>query len=107
MDIKRYIDYFKEITHLTREQQFTLLEQAHDDLNSISKLPLLVIIPLIIRVTFIALFMGGSYLIFGYSNIGFILSLLVSLLCSTFAITEINESLMLKALKKNLNKNNK
>lgn len=105
MDIKPYIDYFDEISHLKREQQFMLLEQARNEIHSSSKFPILAFIPCFFRLTFILLFVGGSYLIFGYSNWILILSFFLGLLGSTLVITEINESLILKALKRNLSKN--
>jgi hypothetical protein len=104
MDIKQYIDYFDEISHLKREQQFTLLEQARDNICASSKFPILSFISYFFRLTFIFLFVGGSYLTFGYSSWIFILSIFLGLLCSTLVITEVNESLILKSLKRNLSK---
>ena len=105
MDIKQYIDYFDEISHLKREQQFTLLEQAHNDVNANSKFPILVFIPHFFRLIFICLFVGASYLFFGSSIWILLLSFFLGLLCSRPVITEISDSLMLKALKINLSKN--
>ena len=104
MDIKQYIDYFDEISHLKREQQFTLLEQARNDIHASSKFPILAFIPCFVRLAFMVLFVGGSYLVFGYSIWVLILSFFLGLLCSRLVITEINDSLMLKALKRNLAK---
>lgn len=105
MNIKPYIDYFDEISHLKREQQFTLLEQARNEVHASSKFPILAFIPYFFRLTFILLFAGGTYLVFGYSSWMLILSFFLGLLSSTLVITEINESLILKALKRNLSKN--
>lgn len=102
MDIKQYIDYFDEISHLKRDQQFTLLEQARNDIHARSKFPVLSLIPYVVYLAFIFLFTGGSYFIFGYSGWILLLSLFLGLLCSRVVITEINDSLMLKALRKNL-----
>lgn len=104
MDIKQYIDYFDEISHLKREQQFTLLEQARNDIHGRSKFPILSFILPFVRLTLILLFAGGSYLVFGYSGWMFLLSFFLGLICSRVVITEINDSLMLKALKRNLAK---
>jgi len=104
MDIKQYIDYFDEISHLKREQQFTLLEQARNDIHGRSKFPILSFIPPFVRLTLILLFAGGSYLVFGYSGWMLLLSFFLGLICSRVVITEINDSLMLKALKRNLAK---
>lgn len=104
MDIKQYIDSFDEISHLKREQQFTLLEQAREDICASSKFPILAFMPYFFRLTFMLLFVGGSYLIFGYSSWVLILSFFLGLLCSTLVITEVNESLILKSLKRNLSK---
>lgn len=105
MDIKQYIDYFDELSHLKRDQQFTLLEQARNDIHAGSKFPILGLIPYFVRLIAIVLFAGGSFLFFGYSTWILILSVFLSLLCSRLVITEINDSLMLKALKINLSKN--
>lgn len=102
MDIKQYIDYFDEISHLKREQQFKLIEQAFNDIHADYKFPILKFIPDIIRLAFITLFSGGSYLIFGYSIWILVISLFVGLLCSKVAITEITDSLVLKALKRKM-----
>ena len=104
MDIKQYIDCFDEISHLKREQQFTLLEQARDDICAGSKFPMFAFMPYFFRFTFICLFAGASYLVFGYSIWILILSFFLGLVFSTFVITEINESLILKSLKRNLSK---
>jgi len=102
MDIKQYIDYFDEISHLEREQQFTLLEQARNDIHARAKFPILIVIPYLVYSVFIFLFAGGSYFVFGYSSWIFILSVFLGLLFSRVVITEINDSLMLKALRRNL-----
>ena len=104
MDIKQYIDCFDEISHLKREQQFTLLEQARDDIFTGSKFSILGFMPYFFRLAFICLFAGASYLVFGYSSWMFILSFFLGLVFSTLVITEINESLILKSLKSNLSK---
>jgi len=104
MDIKQYIDYFDEISHLKRDQQFTLLEEARNEIHASSKFPILTFIPYFFRLMFIILFTGGSYLVFGYSSLVLILSLFLSLLSSRVVITEINDSLILKTLKRNLSK---
>lgn len=105
MDIKQYIDYFDELSHLKRDQQFTLLEQARNDIYAGSKFPILGLIPYFVRLIAIVLFAGGSFLFFGYSAWILILSVFLGLLCSRLVITEINDSLMLKAIKINLSKN--
>ena len=104
MDIKQYIDCFDVISHLEREQQFTLLEQARDDISARSKFPILAFMPYFFRLTFIFLFAGGSYLVFGYSSWILMLSFFLGLVFSTLVITEVNESLILKSLKRNLSK---
>ncbi len=102
MDIKQYIDYFDEISHLKRDEQFTLLERARDEIKVEYKLPIFAILSFFVRLTFVLLFTGGSYLLFGYSSWIIALSLLLALLCSRVIVTEISDSLILKALKKNL-----
>jgi hypothetical protein len=105
MNIKQYIDYFDEISHLQRDQQFILLEQAYNDIHANSKFPILVFIPYFIRLIMICLFLGGAYLIFGTSVWILLLSFFIGLLCSRLVIIEITDALMLKALKRNVSKN--
>ncbi len=103
MDIKQYIDYFDEISHLKRDIQFKLLEQARKEIHESYKFPILAFISFFVRLTFVLLFTGGSYLLFGFSNWMLTLPLLLGLFCSKIAVTEINDSIILKFLKKNLN----
>ena len=103
MDIKQYIDYFNEISHLKRDMQFKLLEQARNDIHKSYKFPILTFVSYFFRLTFLLLFAGGSYLLFGFSSWILVVSLLLGLLCSRIATTEINDSLILKAIKRNLN----
>ena len=103
MEIKQYIDYFEEISHLERSIQFKLIEQAKKDIKKKYKFPILVFISFFVRLIFILLFIGGSYLGLGLSNVILVLPLLLSLLCSRIVITEITDSIILKALKNNIN----
>jgi hypothetical protein len=105
MDSKQYIDYFVEISHLKREVQFELLEQARKEIHKTYKFPILTFISLFVRLTFILLFTGGSYLLFGFSSWLLALSLLLGLLCSKIPVTEITDSIVLKFLKKTLSDN--
>ena len=57
-------------------------------------------IAFLLRSVFIAVITGGSYLVFGYSAGLFFITLLISLLLSTAAVTEINTYLLSKSLKK-------
>ena len=67
MNIKAYIDCFSQISHLARDQQFLLLEQACNDANTKLKFLNFSLIAFLLRITFIIIIAGGSYLIFGYS----------------------------------------
>ena len=100
MNIKAYIDQFQEISHLKRDQQFLLLEKAQKDASSQLKGLNLSVIAFLLRSVFIAVITGGSYLVFGYSAGLFFITLLISLLLSTVAVTEINTHLLSKSLKK-------
>lgn len=99
MDIKQYIDRFDDISDLQREQQFSLLEQARDEIQSKTLWPSFKVIAFIVRATFLIVLTGGSYIIWGLSSWGLIVSVLMGLLLSRVAITEINDRLMLKGLK--------
>lgn len=99
MNIKAYIDQFNEISHLKRDQQFLLLEKASNDACSKLKFLNFSMIAFLIRTLFITIISGGSYLLFGYSAWLLIVTLFVSLLFSTVAVTEINTYLLSKSLK--------
>jgi hypothetical protein len=99
MNIKAYIDQFSEISHLERDQQFLLLEEAQND--ACSKLTFLNFstIAILVRMLFIIVLTGGGYLMFGYSAWLLILTIFLSLLFSRVAATEINTHLLKQSLK--------
>ncbi|PCI57847.1 MAG: hypothetical protein COB45_02130 [Gammaproteobacteria bacterium] len=99
MNIKAYIDQFTEISHLKRDQQFLLLEQACNDACSKLKFLNFSLIEFLIRAVFIGALSGGSYLLFGYSAWLLVATVFLSLLLSRVAVTEINSYLLLKSLK--------
>lgn len=99
MNIKAYIDYFKEISHLKRDQQYVLLEQAYNDACVKLKPLNFALIAFLIRTVFILIILGGCYLLFGYSSLLVMVSIFLGLLFARVAITEINTSLLSKSLK--------
>ncbi|GDY24507.1 hypothetical protein AHAT_03970 [Agarivorans sp. Toyoura001] len=105
MDIKQYIDYFDDISDLAREQQFTLLEQALESINARFSFPIFMVIRYLVRIGFIAVLSGGTYLLFGYSIWLLLVSILLALLGARLLITEITDSLIAKALKNIVSKN--
>jgi hypothetical protein len=105
MNIKAYIDQFSEISHLKRDKQFLLLEKAFNDVDSKLKFLNLSMIAFLIRVFFITVLSGGSYLLFGYSAWLLLASIFLSLLLSRVAVSEIDTYLLSKSLKKILLKN--
>lgn len=99
MNIKSYIDQFSEISHLKRDQQFLLLERASNNACSEFKFLNFTLISFLIRITFLTIISGGSYLLFGYSPTLLMATVLIGLLLSRVAVTEINTHLLLKSLK--------
>jgi len=99
MNIKAYIDQFSEISHLKREQQFSLLERASNDACLKLRFLNFSMIAFLIRTIFITILSGGSYLLFGYSAWLLIVTVFLGLLLSTVAVTEINTHLLSKSLK--------
>jgi hypothetical protein len=99
MNIKSYIDQFSEISHLKRDQQFLLLEKASINACAEFKFLNFTIITFLIRAFFLTILSGGSYLLFGYSPTLLIGTVLIGLLLSRVAVTEINTHLMAKSLK--------
>lgn len=100
MNIKSFIDQFSLISNLPREQQFVLLEKARDDACLQLKFLNFATIAILIRFLFILVIVGGSSLLFGFSAVIILFTLVLSLLFSRVAITEINTHLMLKSLRK-------
>mgnify|MGYP006403629133 CR=1 FL=1 len=105
MDIKQYIDYFDELSHLERDKQFALLEQVRDEIKKNYRFNILGFISTIVRLTFVLLFTGGSYLILGLTSWKLALPLLLALLCAKVAVTEINDAIIVKFIKNNLANN--
>ena len=99
MNIKAYLDYFSEISHLERDQQYVLLEKACNEACSKLKPFNFSIMAFLIRLIFILTISAGGYLFFGYSSLLVIVSIFLGLLFSRVAITEINTSLLSKSLK--------
>ncbi|MGY5453064.1 hypothetical protein ACVFI8_19305 [Agarivorans sp. MS3-6] len=105
MNIKAYIDYFSEISHLKREQQFDLLEQAHDDACSGFKILTFTNIAVLIRMIFILFLPVASYLLFSYPVWVLMVTIFLGVLISRVAVSEISSHLLLKSLKKVLREN--
>ena len=99
MDIKQYIDYFEEIAHLDRDEQFKLIEQASKQVHQRFQFPILNILPIVLRVVFLILFCGGSYLLFGYALWLVLGSALAALIVAKIFITETKDKLLIKELK--------
>jgi len=99
MNIKAYLDYFSDISHLKRDQQFELLEQASNEACLKLKPLNFSIIAFLIRIIFIVVISGGCYLFFGYSALLVIASIFLALLLSRIAVSEINTYLLSKSLK--------
>jgi hypothetical protein len=99
MNFKVYIDQFDEISNLERDQQYLLLESAYKDARSKLKFLNFSTIAFLIRVLFITVLSGGSYLLFGYSVLLIIMTIVIGLLLSRITVTEINTYLLLKSLK--------
>lgn len=105
MNIKSYIDQFSEISHLKRDQQFSILERASNEACSEFKFLNFALITFLIRTILLTTLCGGSYFLFGYSPTILIATALIGLLLSRVAITEINTHLMSKSLKNILREN--
>lgn len=105
MDIKAYIDHFNAISHLKRDQQFLLLKEASNDASANLKVLNFAIIAFLIRMVFLITLVGGSYFIFGYSAWLLIVTVILGLLFSRVAVTEMNTYLLSKSLKSILLKN--
>lgn len=100
MDIKPYIDYFDEISHLDRSEQFKLLEQANQQIEQNYKFPILSVLPLGLRLFCLAVFCGGSYLLFGHSLWLLAVAAFIGLIVSRVITSEITDSLLRNALLK-------
>jgi len=99
MNIKAYLDYFSDISHLKRDQQYVLLEQASNEACLKLKPLNFSIIAFLMRMIFIVIISGACYVFFGYSVLLTIVSIFLGLLFSRVAVTEINTYLLSKSLK--------
>ena len=104
MDIKEYIERFEEISQLSRDKQFSLLEQAREEIQSNTSLPSFAVIAVIVRVSFISLFLGTAYYFWGLSAYKLVISVLLGLVFARIIVSEINDRLMLIGLKRVLRK---
>ncbi|MFD2165505.1 hypothetical protein ACFSJY_04435 [Thalassotalea euphylliae] len=102
MDIKLYIDYFDEISHLDRDKQFELLEKAYRDVLASHKVPLFSIIPTMFRLMFLVSMLCASYFFFDMAIWSIVVGTLLGLLMARVAITEVKDSMLKKALKPHL-----
>ena len=100
MNIKAYIDYFDEIADLKRDKQFTLLEQARDEIVGESTFSIFNLVSYFFPLTFVVIAISLTLYFYGYSIFGGFISVLISLLLSRIAVTEINSRLMRKGLNK-------
>ena len=98
MNIKHYIDYFSDIKALPRDEQFTLLTQAKDDIIKGAMINPFTLSAAAFRIVFILLFNLVGYFFWGYSIAIIIGALVLGLLCSRVAINERNDAMMLNAL---------
>ncbi len=100
MNIKAYIDYFDEISDLKRDKQFTLLEQARNEIVGESMFSIFNLVSYFIPLTFVVVALALTFTFYGYSVFGAFISVLVALLLSRVLVTEINAGLMQKGLTK-------
>jgi hypothetical protein len=107
MDIKEYIERFDEISHLSREKQFTVLEQARDEVQSNTSLPSFALMAFVVRVSFISLFVGVTYFFWEISTLKLVFALVLGLVFARIVVSEINDRLMLSGLKRVLSKSPK
>jgi hypothetical protein len=99
MNIKTYLDYFDEISDLPRDEQFTLLDRAHQliqDEGAISKFTLVSCLGPIMSV---AALVSAGILLLGKSILIIIISVVFGLLLSRVVVNELNTSLLSRGLK--------
>lgn len=100
MDIKVYIEHFEEISHLSRDKQFSLLEQARNEIQSNMSLPSFTVMAFIVRTSLISVFLGATYFFWEMSTFKVVIAVLMGLVSSRVVISEINDRLMLTGLKR-------
>lgn len=106
MDIKAYIDYFDEISSLDRNIQFELLEQARNQITENHSFPIFKLTSNLLPLLFVMFITGGVYLLFGVSIVALVIAVVIGLVTSRVAVTEINSHYMRKGLEKVLENNN-
>ncbi|GAA0816545.1 hypothetical protein GCM10009111_16460 [Colwellia asteriadis] len=105
MNIKAYIDYFNEIKSLPRDQQFSLLSQARNDVIDNRVINPFTLITFAFPIFFIALLNTATYLLWGYSIVLMVIAVFIALLISRVVTNEVLDTLLLKSLKQVLAKN--
>ncbi|NMP33464.1 hypothetical protein HII17_18105 [Thalassotalea sp. M1531] len=105
MNTKDYIERFDEISHLSRAQQFDILEQVKDEIQSSSALLSFTAITFIVRVSCMLILLGASYIFWEPSTWTLFLAVFLGLIVSRVLVTEIKDHIVLKGLKNILNKN--
>lgn len=98
MNIKAYIDYFEELKELKRDEQFERLEKARDEVIEKAKLPVFDIMSYVTPVFCLLILVGTGYFLFSFSYFGLSILSIISLLLSRVIVTEVNSSLLRKAL---------
>ncbi|TDF42143.1 hypothetical protein EYS14_04730 [Alteromonadaceae bacterium M269] len=100
MNIKMYLDYFDEISHLPREEQFDLLDKAQDLVLSESKVSKFKLVSFFAPLLSLVAMIGIGYVIFGYSILLFVIAGVFGLLLSRVAVNETNTYLLSRGLRR-------
>ncbi len=102
MNVKEFIDYFDDIAHLDRRQQFSLLEQVHMQINQRFKLPVFSLIKVFVPLLFVIADIAIYYLIFGQLDFVLPITMVMALLVARIAANELNAWVMSKGIKRHL-----
>lgn len=100
MNIKAYLDYFDEISDLPRDEQFTLLEEAHNLVKGEGVVSKFSVVSFLAPVLSLVLLIGAGTLIFGRSILVMVICFVFALLISRVMVSELHTSFMSTGLKR-------
>ncbi|WP_100643706.1 hypothetical protein [Alteromonas facilis] len=99
MDIKAYIDYFTEIAHLPREDQFTYLEKVRDSINQGWPISFFTCLAILLRVGVLGSIYAALSLWLSFPMWVVIIALVIGLFVARIIEDEITTRMVRKKLK--------
>lgn len=99
MNVKAYIDYFDDLSKLSRDKQFSTIEKARDQVVGKFGFPIFNLISYAIPIMLVMTLGALSYFVLGFSTIGLIVTCVIALLIARVVVNELNVLLLYKEIK--------